>query len=200
MQSNVSGDKLAFFSKCLLEGNRVRYCSLLFGIMIVPMFFVKGIGGGLDMLIISVMMGFMMRNIDPFFKRIFGGQTDAPASVVPFLLPVAMTVGFGAIFDAVIVISCLWNGYFDVWVVFLILVLAARIVVLRTTFPLARMVLDVNYFPPGYVNQGSSGQVVFLPRRPAAAPEVDAVETGSSNAFKPFTGTAHTLNEPAPRD
>ena len=200
MQSNIGGDRLQYMRASLLAGNRMRFCAFVFAFMIVPMFWIKGIGGGLDMLILAAMMAFMLRSIDPVFNRLLGGNPDAPAGVVPFLLPVAMTVGFGTIFDFLIVASCVWNGFWSFWLIGLFLVLIARIVVLATTFPLARMVLDPGYNPAGFSTQTTAVQEGFLQRRPAPATELESAESGTSSAFKPFSGTSHTLNDPPPRD
>ena len=183
----------------------MRYCAFLFGLLIVPMTFIKGIGGGLDMLIISVLMGFMLRNIDAVFANIFrGGNADTPSGIVPFILPLAMTVGFGTIFDFFIVASVLFSGGWNLWLFVMIFVLALRVVVCRTTFPLARMLLDPSYQPRTFFAQTGSGQQGLLLRRARVDPPTSPGELESQPEFRPFTGTVHTLNSssganPSPR-
>ena len=189
--ANITSDKVAFMADQLLYGNRMRYCAVMFSLLIIPMTFIKGIGGGLDMLVITALMGFMLRNIDPIVVRVFGGTGNSPSGVVPFLLPLAMTVGFGAVFDFAIVVSAMIGCQFNFWLAILVFVLAVRVVVFRTTFPLARMLLDPNYQPARFVVQSEG----LLLRRAGPAPADEAEE--GQDGFRPFSGAAHTLSEPS---
>ena len=193
---NVSGDKIAYMTDCLLDGNRMRYCAFIFTLLIAPMSMMKGLGGGIDMTIIALMMGFMLRNIDAVFAKIFKGTASSPAGVVPFVLPIAMTVGFGAIFDFFIVVSTIANGFFSIWLALLVLTLAARVVVCSITFPLARMVIDPNYVPPAMAARGSAvGQDGLLIRQPAAPSDPEAgQQMATSSSFRPFSGTPFTTS------
>lgn len=193
---NVSGDKIAYMTDCLLAGNKMRHCAFIFTLLIVPMTLMKGLGGAIDMTIIVLMMGFMLRNIDAVFAKIFKGTANSPAAVVPFVLPIAMTVGFGAIFDFFIVVSTIANGYFSIWLAVLVLTLATRIVVCRITFPLARMMIDPNYVPQGLAARISTvGQDGLLIRQPAAPSDPEAgQQMTTSSSFRPFSGAAFTTS------
>ena len=183
MQSNVSGDKIVYMTETLCRGNRMRFCALLFFALIPPMTVIKGIGGFLDMTITGLLMGFMLRNIDSVWARLLKGTGTSPAGVVPFLLPVAMTTGFGAILDAFVVLSAIFNQFWTVWLAVWILSLAVRIVVCATTLPLARMVMDPNYHPAGATNG-------LLVRQPAP----QELEAAQEPAFRPFSGSAFTTS------
>ena len=195
----LSAEKLNYIGEQLTRGNRLRYCAFLFAILIAPITLVKGFTGGLDMLITAVLLAFMLRSVDPVFARFTRtAPGNNPAGAVPALLPVAIIVTLGAIFDFLSITFSIMHGFFSIGQFVVILMLAARVVVAKTVIPLARMVVDSRYQPAGLVASGVSNDDLLM-RRPVDGIErfqlsATNVQEEETTPFRPFSGQGVTLS------
>jgi hypothetical protein len=180
----VANDRLAYIVSKLLNKNILRYTTILFGLLIVPQFLVRGVFGSIDMLITSIFLAVMMRNIDP----VIGGMTKSvntsnPAGAVPFILPIAFTVSFGFLADSFILVGALMGGYY-IAVGILVVVLSARLAVMRILIPLARMLIDPNFEPSDFASPATAGPSEGLLMRSPL----------NDGEFQPFSGSGNVLN------
>ena len=186
----LANDRLAYIVSRLVDKNILRYCTVLFGLLIVPAFLVRGIFGSIDMLITAMFLAIMMRNIDPVIGGITKSvNTSNPGGAIPFILPIAFTVSFGFIVDSMIFIGAVLGGYV-VAAGILVVILATRLAVMKTLIPLARMVIDPNFQPSDFSNSSAGGPSDGLLMR---SPINTAAENGG---FQPFSGSGNVLSSP----
>lgn len=154
MQSSIQGDRLGYVCDQLVAGRmRLRFCTFLLLSLIVPLTFVKGLEGIIDIGVTVSILALILRYIDPLFSK---GVAD-PSRSVPFIIPATFVLTFGAVSDAVSIVHLLFFSADEPsWIVGLlvILVLATRTAVAKTLIPLARMIMD-----PAF-NPNNSGQTV----------------------------------------
>jgi hypothetical protein len=179
----------------------IRWAILSFIVLIIPSIVFVSIESAVTLTLLGILGGFMLRNLDPLFGRIFGisGHNNRisvsvdVSTAVPFIFPFVFMVFLGWIFDFYVlilgIVQMFMYGYFIFSIPFVIqiMVFISRTIVLVRLVPVARMIIDPDYVP----NTISSSQAMtsgpsseLLSRNPAPT---------QPGVFTPFQGSGNTL-------
>jgi len=140
----MEGERLAYLGDRLVAGNRLRVCFILFLILLVPWTVVRGFEGSLDMIVTATIIALVLRNVDPLFKP----SSIAPSQSIVFIVPAALILALGSLFDATSLVQLVIWGDIHFWLISLHFVsLASRVSAAKILLPLARMVLDPSFSP-----------------------------------------------------
>jgi len=200
----LSGEKLSYIESRLVgPGRFVRWSILAFITLIFPSLFFVSVESSVTLTILGVLGGFMMRNVDTVFGRLFGNsgisarssQSVDISTAVPFIFPFVFMVFLGWIFDLyvliLITVQMVIYEYLLISIPLLVQLATfiARSIVLVRLGPVARLIMDPEYRPSSMGISSSSATSELLSTRnppPAAA-----------SAFVPFQGSGNTLQSNA---
>jgi hypothetical protein len=202
----LTADKSMFINSRLVgTWNLVRWAIVSFALLIIPSLVFVSIESTVTLTLLGILGGFMMRNVDPFFSRVFAQaelNVIASSSVdvstaVPFIFPFVFMVFLGWIIDLYVLINEIVPMVMYAFIAFSIrfmiqiIVFISRTIVLVRLLPVARMIIDPDYMP-GSISAshatatGPSSEL--LSRPPVSQPP---------GTFIPFQGTGNSLQSNA---
>jgi hypothetical protein len=196
----MSGDKLMYIHNRLVGGRNIdRWCIVTFSPLIIPMMVYVSIPDGISMILLSLIGGFMMRNIDVYFLKFFGSSTEISAdatTAIPFIFPFVFTIFLGWLYDVVFVIFFIITilkdqslpPYLPLCVQFSAFI--GRTIVIIRLGKSARMIMDPGYVPRDLTFPSTSAPLVRT--------TVAVVGPTRTPQFQAFSGQGTVLSSSPP--
>ena len=193
----------ALSSRALVLYNRPVGSFIAFIFLIFSSLFFVSVESSVTLTILGILGGFMMRNIDTVFGRLFGNsgisarssQSVDISTAVPFIFPFVFMVFLGWIFDLyvliLIAVQMVINEYLLISIPLFVQLATfiGRSIVLVRLGPVARLIMDPEYRPSSMGSSSTSATSELLTTR--IPPPVAA------SAFVPFQGSGNTLQSDA---